>query len=694
MSKVIVLFDGKEWEVELDGDRPLEIGRSSQCGLCLKDTALSRDHCKILQEGEQFVVVDSGSRNGTKVNGRSTKKTPLRPGDVIQIGNVTIHFEKKRIAPPTGPRPAPREEDADPRMERLPHVLNDYLVSSGARSRGTIRKTIPWIAAAAVLAIAVVVWLSSKPSGGKETTVVNLIRVNPSFESAAVGDLPTGWRIVGGERKSWLRVERNLSKEGVSSLAVEKHPSAEEFDVTCLQERRIPVKHLSGIETSVWAKGDARAGYAGIRVSWYDGEGSRTPLAEEYATKIVEGAEWNRIEGTFRRPLSAVEAEVALVTFGRGGGIVYFDDVRAVAPRKAPTAAEKAPFGAFEIGISPNGAIAVSRKGREIVANVHLRVVTRDGVSTQLYHAVKSIDRREGTMPRMTVAAEIVNPVNLESVPLTIDLQYANGDLSLKYEISAARLSQVDRVEIVAALVEPREHALLEGSGNIPTRVSFTGAGLPLVLEYLDIMTMREERDEGRVTLTAARETGGSPADVAVGFTLGEPLLNRESDLRTELAKAVKSMEAKKYGEGLTLYGKLRRVVTDPAILQEIDRRLTEIQTVERAARKEIELRLIEANISRRKEHVAELEKAIGGYIAMFDGAPSAEEMKEIQSEVPALLTGAETEAIERRARELEGYAEGFAGRGMSNLAVSAAEKAKEILEKSQPKDVKNGAGN
>lgn len=69
------------------------IGRSRDCELPIPAAEASRRHCEITCEGNQFVVRDLGSTNGTCINGEPlTAAHALCPGDRIEIGNFTITF--------------------------------------------------------------------------------------------------------------------------------------------------------------------------------------------------------------------------------------------------------------------------------------------------------------------------------------------------------------------------------------------------------------------------------------------------------------------------------------------------------------------------------------------------------------------------------------------------------------------------
>jgi sigma-B regulation protein RsbU (phosphoserine phosphatase) len=79
-------------------DRPVTtIGRSSLNDLAIADKMLSRQHARILRDGNGGLTIeDLGSRNGTFVNGeRLVSLQPLKSGDRITVGGVTLKVESE-----------------------------------------------------------------------------------------------------------------------------------------------------------------------------------------------------------------------------------------------------------------------------------------------------------------------------------------------------------------------------------------------------------------------------------------------------------------------------------------------------------------------------------------------------------------------------------------------------------------------
>ncbi len=70
------------------------IGREEGIGVALQDPESSRRHARITWRGDQFVIEDMGSTNGTFVNGvQITTHQALNPGDSIGVGQTALVFQ-------------------------------------------------------------------------------------------------------------------------------------------------------------------------------------------------------------------------------------------------------------------------------------------------------------------------------------------------------------------------------------------------------------------------------------------------------------------------------------------------------------------------------------------------------------------------------------------------------------------------
>ena len=80
--------------------RTIDIGRSRGSHLRLwDDTRVSNAHCVITSHHDGLEIADTGSRNGTRINGVTiSDPRKLCPGDDIEVGNteLTVVFEFDR----------------------------------------------------------------------------------------------------------------------------------------------------------------------------------------------------------------------------------------------------------------------------------------------------------------------------------------------------------------------------------------------------------------------------------------------------------------------------------------------------------------------------------------------------------------------------------------------------------------------
>lgn len=96
MKRVRVTMGGKVvQEVPLEGE--LLIGRSSSCDLTIDDGQMSGRHLKIRPDGDEAVVVDQGSTNGSFLDGSSDRlrpqqDVPFTRGQKLTVGGAVIEI--------------------------------------------------------------------------------------------------------------------------------------------------------------------------------------------------------------------------------------------------------------------------------------------------------------------------------------------------------------------------------------------------------------------------------------------------------------------------------------------------------------------------------------------------------------------------------------------------------------------------
>ncbi len=86
----------------LTDQKKLSIGRKDSCDIYLPDATASEQHATIwpvlTAQGWQVELRDSGSSNGTTVNGQKVKSVRLQDGDAIRIGSSFLIYRVHRVA--------------------------------------------------------------------------------------------------------------------------------------------------------------------------------------------------------------------------------------------------------------------------------------------------------------------------------------------------------------------------------------------------------------------------------------------------------------------------------------------------------------------------------------------------------------------------------------------------------------------
>src|SRR5579872_2071390 len=88
-SRIVVA--GRAFRLE---ESPVSIGRAGDNDLTLDDRRVSRHHAELVQTNGRWVLRDLGSTNGTALNGRLIKNSPLHDGDRISFGGFEATFQE------------------------------------------------------------------------------------------------------------------------------------------------------------------------------------------------------------------------------------------------------------------------------------------------------------------------------------------------------------------------------------------------------------------------------------------------------------------------------------------------------------------------------------------------------------------------------------------------------------------------
>jgi Nif-specific regulatory protein len=91
----LVLHGKQEWTnvFRLEAKKATSLGRSSKNTITLNDDRCSREHARIIYDQGQWILQDTGSRNGTFLNDQLIEESaPLQTGDDIRLGHTVLRF--------------------------------------------------------------------------------------------------------------------------------------------------------------------------------------------------------------------------------------------------------------------------------------------------------------------------------------------------------------------------------------------------------------------------------------------------------------------------------------------------------------------------------------------------------------------------------------------------------------------------
>jgi hypothetical protein len=90
-ARPLLVFDGKRMLIPPAGG---VIGRSRDCDIVLSDANVSRRHAELRPSGGDWTILDLGSTNGVRINGREIDgPAAVAAGDRIEVGTTELVFE-------------------------------------------------------------------------------------------------------------------------------------------------------------------------------------------------------------------------------------------------------------------------------------------------------------------------------------------------------------------------------------------------------------------------------------------------------------------------------------------------------------------------------------------------------------------------------------------------------------------------
>lgn len=98
MAKLVLSLNNNVVNQYFTDKDVIRIGRDDSNDIAVNDPLLSREHARITCVGEDHIIEDLQSGNGTLVNGSPIQQKILRHRDVIGLGNHVLRYLNTRMA--------------------------------------------------------------------------------------------------------------------------------------------------------------------------------------------------------------------------------------------------------------------------------------------------------------------------------------------------------------------------------------------------------------------------------------------------------------------------------------------------------------------------------------------------------------------------------------------------------------------
>src|SRR5215469_11190406 len=98
MLKLVLLSTGMTGRTHELKVEKTTIGRVEDNVFQISEPSVSSHHCEILLRGNEVVVKDLNSTNGTFINGEKVSESALKPGQLLRLGQIEMRLETD--APP------------------------------------------------------------------------------------------------------------------------------------------------------------------------------------------------------------------------------------------------------------------------------------------------------------------------------------------------------------------------------------------------------------------------------------------------------------------------------------------------------------------------------------------------------------------------------------------------------------------
>ena len=110
MAKLVILthgMTGRTHELKVD---KTTIGRVEDNVFQIAEPSVSSHHCEVWLRGNEVVIKDLNSTNGTFIDDEKISESVLKPGHTLRLGQIELRLEDGAAAPTAAPAAAPAKK--------------------------------------------------------------------------------------------------------------------------------------------------------------------------------------------------------------------------------------------------------------------------------------------------------------------------------------------------------------------------------------------------------------------------------------------------------------------------------------------------------------------------------------------------------------------------------------------------------